>query len=134
MLYSQSKCSSASQMTAVKVMDVIVRLPACAGQAAAASSAKTQVKNEGHSKNIFSFQSQSVQIYGCVFHDTNGRNHGQTLKIQCFVLNGICADIHLLGSREKDSSRKVPLELIWEQVPDWNAYLCIVSKVYGLRG
>ena len=34
--------SSASQMTATKVMDVISRLPGCAGQAADAISACTQ--------------------------------------------------------------------------------------------
>ena len=38
--------SSASQMTAVKVMDIISRLPRCAGQPADAVSAKTQVKME----------------------------------------------------------------------------------------
>ena len=36
--------SSASQMTAAKVMDIISRLPGCAGQAADAVSANTQVK------------------------------------------------------------------------------------------
>ena len=36
--------SSASQMTAAKVMDIISRLPGCAGQAADAASASTQVK------------------------------------------------------------------------------------------
>ena len=36
--------SSASQMTAAKVMDVIARLPDCDGQAADAVSAYTQVK------------------------------------------------------------------------------------------
>ena len=36
--------SSASQMTAAKVMDVIARRPHCAGQAADAVSAYTQVK------------------------------------------------------------------------------------------
>ena len=41
--------SSASQMTAAKVMDIISRLPGCAGQAADAVSASTQVKMEdGH--------------------------------------------------------------------------------------
>ena len=41
--------SSASQMTAAKVMDIISRLPGCDGQAADAVSAKTQVKMEdGH--------------------------------------------------------------------------------------
>ena len=38
--------SSASQMTAAKVMDIISRLPGCAGQAADAISAYTQVKME----------------------------------------------------------------------------------------
>ena len=38
--------SSASQMTATKVMDVISRLPGCAGQAADAVSSYTQVKME----------------------------------------------------------------------------------------
>ena len=37
--------SSASQMTAAEVMDVTSRLPGCAGQAADAISAYTQVKN-----------------------------------------------------------------------------------------
>ena len=36
--------SSASQMTAAKVMDIISRLPGCDGQAADAVSAKTLVK------------------------------------------------------------------------------------------
>ena len=38
--------SSASQMTAAKVMDILSRLPGCAGQAADAVSACTQVKME----------------------------------------------------------------------------------------
>ena len=40
--------SSASQMTAAKVMNIISRLPACAGQAADAVSASTQVKLKMH--------------------------------------------------------------------------------------
>ena len=38
--------SSASQMTATNVMDIISRLPRCAGQPADAVSAYTQVKME----------------------------------------------------------------------------------------
>ena len=38
--------SSASQITAAKIMDIISRLPGCAGQAADAVSAYTQVKME----------------------------------------------------------------------------------------
>ena len=44
--------SSASQMTAAKVMDIISRLPGCAGQAADAVSAYTQVKMEHAPKII----------------------------------------------------------------------------------
>ena len=42
--------SSASQVTAAKVVDIISRLPECAGQAADAVSAYTQVKMEDSSK------------------------------------------------------------------------------------
>ena len=42
--------SSASQMTAAKVMDIISRLPGCAGQAADAVSSYTQVKMEDDPK------------------------------------------------------------------------------------
>ena len=42
--------SSASQMTAAKVMDIISRLPGCARQAADAKSAFPQVKMEGAPK------------------------------------------------------------------------------------
>ena len=44
--------SSASQMTAAKVMDVISRLPDCDGQAADAISAYTQVKLEAAPRSL----------------------------------------------------------------------------------
>ena len=44
--------SSASQMTAAKIMDIISRLPGCDGQAADAVSAYTQVKMEDASKIV----------------------------------------------------------------------------------
>ena len=44
--------SSASQMTAAKVMDIISRLPGCAGQAADAVSAYSQDQNGGCSEII----------------------------------------------------------------------------------
>ena len=65
--------SSASQMTAAKIMDIISRLPGCDGQAADAVSAYTQVK----------------MTFGYVSHDTNGQNHGPAWKTQSFLLKGI---------------------------------------------
>ena len=45
--------SPASQMTAAKVMDILSRLPGCAGQAADAVSAYTQVKMEDAHHKLF---------------------------------------------------------------------------------
>ena len=74
--------SSASQMTAAKVMDIISRLPGCAGQAADAVSAYTQVKNGGCTQIIENSQNRNVQTLGFVYHDTNGLNHGPVSKTQ----------------------------------------------------
>ena len=84
--------SSASQMTAAKIMDIISRLPGCDGQAADAVSAYTQVKMEEAHK-LLKIQNQSVQTFGFVYHDTNGQNHGPVWKTQSFLLKGICTVI-----------------------------------------
>ena len=84
--------SSASQMTAAKVMDIISRLPGCDGQAADAVSASTQVKMEDAHK-LLKIQNRSVQTFGFVYHDTIGRSHGPVSKTQSFLLNEICTVI-----------------------------------------
>ena len=53
--------SSASQMTAAKDMDIISRLPGCAGQAADAVSACTQVKMEDAPKFLKIPKSESPE-------------------------------------------------------------------------
>ena len=68
--------SSASQMTAAKVMDIISRLPGCAGQATDAVSAHTQIKMEDAHKLFKKNRNRSVQTFGFVYHDTYGQNHG----------------------------------------------------------
>ena len=55
--------SSASQMTAAKIMDIISRLPGCDGQAADAVSAKTQVKMEDTPKLLKNPQSECPDIW-----------------------------------------------------------------------
>ena len=89
--------SSASQMTAAKVMNVIARPPDCSGQAADAVSAYTQEKWRTL-QSCLNSRSQKVQINGYVFHDTNGRNLGQASKTQWFLWNETCTDTHLLAS------------------------------------
>ena len=54
--------SSASQMSAAKVMDVTSRLPGCAGQAADAISAYTQVKMEDAPKLLKNPKSECPDI------------------------------------------------------------------------
>ena len=55
--------SSASQMTAAKVMDIISRLPGCAGQAADAVPAYTQVKLEDAPKLLKNPKSECPDIW-----------------------------------------------------------------------
>ena len=55
--------SSASQMTAAKVMDIMSRLPGCSGQAADAVSAYTQVKVEDASKLLQIPKSECPDIW-----------------------------------------------------------------------
>ena len=55
--------SSASQMTAAKVMDIISRLPGCAGQAADAVSAYTQVEMEDAPKLLKNPKSECPDIW-----------------------------------------------------------------------
>ena len=55
--------SSASQMTAAKVMDIISRLPGCAGQAADAASTFAQVKVEDATKLLKIPKSECPDIW-----------------------------------------------------------------------
>ena len=63
--------SSASQMTAAKVMDIISRLPGCAGRAADAVSAFPQIKMEDAPKLLKVPQSECPDIW-IRHHVTNG--------------------------------------------------------------
>ena len=55
--------SSASQMTAATVIDIISRLPGCSGQAADAVSACTQVKMEDASTSLKIPKSECLDIW-----------------------------------------------------------------------
>ena len=66
--------SSASQMTAAKVMDVIQ------GYQTVQDKQQTQQKML---QNCSKFQSQNVQIFGYDYHDPKGQNHGPVRKTRC---------------------------------------------------
>ena len=121
--------SSASQMTATKVMDIISRFPGCSGQAADAVSAKNSGQN-GRCINVIQKQSQNVQIFGYLYRSTNGQNHGPVWKTQLFLLNGIYTVILYQDCYGKGNSRKSFLESGWEKVPNWETFF--VDRENGL--
>ena len=84
--------SSASQMTAAKIIDIISRLPGCTGQAADAVSACTRIKMEDAPKFLQIPKSECPDILD-VHQSTNGRNHGPVWKTRLFLLNGTCTVI-----------------------------------------
>ena len=67
--------SSASQMTAAEVMDVIVRLSDCDGQVADTVSQHTQVKMEDAPRLIRIPKSECPDVWIRLPH-THGPNHG----------------------------------------------------------
>ena len=97
--------SSASQMTAAKIMHVIARLPGCGGQAADAVSAYTQVKWRVL-PDCSKFLNRNVQMFGYVFHDTNGQNHGKRLTLPWYFLNETCTVIHWPDCCGKENSKR----------------------------
>ena len=110
--------SSASQMTAAKIMDIISRLPGCDGQAADAVSAYTQVKMEDVHK-LMKIPNRNVQTLGFVYHDTNGQSHGPVWKTQSFFLSEICMVILWQDYYGKGNLFKSYLKHGWEKIPNW---------------
>ena len=110
--------SSASQMTAAKIMDIISRLPGCDGQAADAVSAKTPIKMEDAHK-LLKIPNRNVQTFGFVYHDTNGQNHGLVWKTQSFLLSEICMVILWQDCYGKRQFEKILSQHGWEKVSIW---------------
>ena len=119
--------SSASQTTAAKVMDSISRLPGCAGQAADAVSAYTQVKMED-AQNYSKFPNRNVQTFGSVYHDTNGLNHGPVSNTQLFLLSGTCTVILWEDFYGTVNLRKSYCSTLGRRFPTVNAYSYTVKK------
>ena len=85
--------SSASHMTAAKIMDIMSRLPGFDGQAADAVSAYTQVKMEDAHKL---FKNSKIGVSRHLDSSTTTQmalNHGPVSKTQLFLLKGICTVI-----------------------------------------
>ena len=104
--------SSASQMTAAKIMDIISRLPGCDGQAADAVSAKTKVKMADAHKLLKIPKSECPDIW------IRLPRH-KWPKSQLFFLKRICTIIFLAGLLWERQFEKILLEHGCEKIPNW---------------
>ena len=109
--------SSASQMTAVKVMDVISRLPGCSGPAADAVSAYTHVKMEDAP-----IENSKIRMSRYLGTSTNGQNHGPAWKTQCFFWNKICTVIPWQDYCGNGNLRKFYLSTVGKKFRIGNVY------------
>ena len=116
--------SSASQMTAAKIMDIISRLPGCDGQAADAVSAYTQVKMEDAPKII-----ENSQIGMSTHLDTSTTT--QMAKIMVSSMEDPVVSLErnlyghpLAGLLWERQFEKVLLKHGWEKVSKLGMSLC----------
>ena len=119
--------SSASPMTAAKIMDIISRLPGCAGQAADAVSAK--VTNGGCSQIIESSKIGMSRHWVSSTTTQNGQNHGTVWKTQSFLLSEICMVILWQDYYGKGNLRKSYCSTVGKKFPIGNA--CLSTEQEG---
>ena len=100
-------------------MDIIFRLPGCAGQAADAVSAYTQVKTEDAPKLL------KIPNIGMSRHldsstmTQNGQNHGPVWKTQSFLFERNPHGHPLAGLLSERQFEKFLLKYGWEKVFNW---------------
>ena len=109
-------------------MDFISRLPGCAGQAADAVSAYTQVED---APTLMKKRSQNVQIFGYVCHDTNGLNHGPSMEDPVVHLERNLYGHHLAGLLWERQFERILLKYGWEKVSNWECLFVQCEKGYS---
>ena len=123
--------SSASQMTASKVMDILSR------PRDAQDKQQTQYPFTSRSKwkmhhDCSKFRSQNVQIFGYVCQNTNCLNHSPVWKIQCFLLSETCTVILWQDCHGKGNLRKFYQNTNGRKFQIVNAYSCYREKALFL--
>ena len=116
--------SSASQMTATKIMDIISRLPGCDAQAADAVSAYTQVKMEDAHKLL-----KNSKIGVSRHLDSSTTTQMAKIIVQygrpsCFLLSGICTVILWQDYYGERQFEKILLKHGWEENSKLGMSLC----------
>ena len=110
--------SSASQMTTAKIMDVIARLPGCAGQATDAVSAYTQAKLEDAPRLLKSLKSECPDVWIRLARH-KCQNQGTKLKIPWYLLNETFHGHPLARLQWERQFEEALLELGWAKIPNW---------------
>ena len=126
--------SSASQMTAAKVMDVIPRLPGCNGQAADAVSAKTQVKLEDAPTLLKIPESECPDTW--IRLPKHNWKSWSSMEDSVVSLERNMYGHPLAGLLWERQTEKVLLEHGWEKVPNWDCFCVnrergLIVSVYG---
>ena len=110
--------SSSSQMTGAKVLDIISRLPGCAGQAAYAVSAFTQVKLEDAPKLLKIPKSECPDIWIRLPRHKWPKSL-ESIEDPVVPLERNLYGHPLPGLSWERQFEKVLLESEWEKVPNW---------------
>ena len=122
--------SSASQMTAAKIMDIISRLPGCDGQAADAVSAYTQVKVEDAHKLLKIPKSECPDIWIRLPRHKWPKSWS-SMEDPDVPLERNLYGHPLAGLLWKRQFEKVLLKHGWEKIPNWECLFVIVKKDYS---
>ena len=110
--------SSASQMTAAKIMDIISRLPGCDGQAADAVSAYTQVKMEDAHKLLKIPKSECPDIWIRLPRHKWPKSWS-SMEDPVVPLERNLYGHPLAGLLWERQSEKILLKHGWEKIPNW---------------
>ena len=122
--------SSASQMTAAKIMDIISRLPGCDGQAADAVSAYTQVKMEDAHKLLKIPKSECPDIW-IRLPRRKWPKSWSSMEDPVVLLERNLYGHPLAGLLWERQFENIFLKHGWEKIPNWNVSSFIVEKDYS---
>ena len=123
--------SSASQMTAAKIMDIISRLPGCDGQAADAVSVFTQVKMEDVHKLLKIPKSECPDIWIRLPRHKWPKSWS-SIEDPVVPLERNLYGHPLAGLLWERQFEKILLKYGWEKIPNWECLFVHREKVFFL--
>ena len=123
--------SSASQMTAAKIMDIISRLPGCDGQAADAVSAYNQVKMEDAHKLLKIPESECPEIW-IRLPRHKWLKSWSSIEDPVVPLERNLYGHPLAGLLWERQYEKVLLKHGWEKIPNWECLFVHRQKGFFL--